>query len=82
MAYVHLHVTASSPLPAADRERTSFPVILDGGDCARVVTVTFSRVPQLGDRFNLESSVWEIVRVRDLLRGFVARAMTAGACVH
>jgi hypothetical protein len=82
MAYVHLHVTASSPLPAADRERTSFPVILDGGDRARVVTVPFSRVPQVGDRFNFDSGVWEIVRVRDLLRGFVAQAVTTGTCVH
>lgn len=81
MAYMPLRVTSSAP-PTAGFQRPSVPVILDCGEHARVVTVTFSRLPQVGERFVLEGSTWEIVRAKDLLRGYVARAVAPGLCVH
>ena len=58
------------------------PVILDHGDRARVVTVTFPRSPHPGDRFALEGTTWEIARAKDFQRGFVARPVRPGFCVH
>ncbi len=60
----------------------SVPVILDRGDQARVATVAFGRSPQVGDQFYLEGATWEITRVKDFQRGYVARPVRAGVCVH
>ena len=60
----------------------SVPVILDRGDQARVATVAFGRSPQVGDQFHLEGATWEITRVKDFQRGYVARPVRAGVCVH
>jgi hypothetical protein len=81
MAYTPLHVTTSS-LPAAGLDGSPVPVILDCGERARVVMVTFSRPPEVGDRFDLEGIIWEIVRGKDRLRGYVARGLRSGPCVH
>ncbi len=74
--------TASLASPAMGHAPSPVPIILDCGDCAKVVSVMFARPPQVGDRFEFEGSGWEIVRDRDLLRGYVARAVRSGACVH
>ena len=57
-------------------------VILDHGDHARVVSVAIGRSPRLGDRFRLNGVMWEISRVKDLQRGYVARPVMPGTCVH
>ena len=49
------------------------PVILDHGDQARVATVALGHFPRLGDRFDIEGLTWEITRVKDLQRGYVAQ---------
>jgi hypothetical protein len=81
MAYAPLRVKTSEP-PTAGWQPEAIPVILDFGDQARVVTVRLSRTPQMGDRFEFQGCLWEIVRDRDLLRGYVARVVTPGICVH
>ncbi len=81
MAYAPLKVKASES-PAAGWQAATIPVILDCGDQARVVTLRLSRTPQIGDRFQFQGCVWEIVRDRDLLRGYVAKVVTPGVCVH
>ncbi len=60
----------------------SVPVILDCGDQARVATVAFGRSPQVGDHFHIGGGTWEITRVKDFQRGYVARPVRAGVCVH
>ena len=55
---------------------TGVAVIVDRGDAARVVTVLFAAPPHLGDRFELDDAVWEIVRLKDAERGFVARPVS------
>jgi len=81
MAYAPLRV-ASLDSPSTGRRPVAIQVILDHGDQAQVVTVRLSRTPQVGDRFRLQGCAWEIVRDRDLLRGYVARPVTPGNCVH
>jgi hypothetical protein len=81
MAYVPSEVGRLRPSRSSLRE-PSVPVILDRGDEARVATVAFGRPPQVGDRFHLEGAIWEIIRVKDSQRGYVARPVRAGVCVH
>jgi hypothetical protein len=68
--------------PKTSPEPLSVPVILDGGDQARVVTVAFRHTPAVGDRFHLQGTVWEITRVKDFQRGYVAKSVRPGFCVH
>jgi hypothetical protein len=49
------------------------PVIVDEGERAWVALVSFVHPPALGDRFSFGGRAWEIVREKDLLRGYVAR---------
>jgi hypothetical protein len=81
MAYVPSEVGRLRPSRSGLRE-LSVPVILDRGDEARVATVAFGRSPQVGDQFHLEGAIWEITRVKDFQRGYVARPVRAGFCVH
>ena len=81
MAFTPLRIAPTAP-HSTHLDEAPVPVILDSGDRARVVTVTFSRAPELGDRFDFEGVTWEIVRARDFLRGFVARAVQPKNCVH
>jgi len=81
MAYVPFVVSRVRPSEDELRE-FAVVVILDHGDHARVASVALGRFPQLGDRFNLEGVTWEITRVKDLQRGYVARPVKPGACVH
>ncbi len=81
MAYTPLRVKPLVPM-ATGCQPVPVPIILDCGDHARVVTLTFSRTPQVGDRFDLDGGAWEIVHDRDLVRGYVARAVNSGVCVH
>jgi hypothetical protein len=60
----------------------SVPIILDSGDQARVVPVAFRYTPKVGDRFGFQGSVWEITRVQDFQRGYVAQRVRPGVCVH
>jgi hypothetical protein len=48
------------------------PVIADRGDRAWVVTVCSDEPLRIGSRFQFGGVTWEIVRDRDLVRGFVA----------
>ena len=48
------------------------PVIADAGDDAWVVVVRSPKPLALGNRFDFGGLTWEIVRQRDLLRGYVA----------
>lgn len=48
------------------------PVIADGGDEAYVVVVSSDAPLGVGSRFEFAGLTWEIVRTRDLIRGFVA----------
>jgi hypothetical protein len=57
------------------QERHEVPVIADRGDGASVVVVCFNRQPRLGDRFEFEGLTWEIVRTKDMVRGYVARPL-------
>jgi hypothetical protein len=50
----------------------STPVIADRGDEACVVVVRTAEPLDVGSRFEFGGLTWEIVRARDLLRGFVA----------
>lgn len=81
MAYVPSEVGRLRPSGSSLRE-LSVPVILDHGDEARVATVAFGRSPKVGDQFHLEGAIWEITRVKDFQRGYVARPVRAGVCVH
>jgi len=47
-------------------------MILDGGDAARVAAVDLRRAPCLGMRFELDGTTWEVTRVKDHVRGWVA----------
>lgn len=47
-------------------------VIIDDGVTARVMPVAFAATPRIGDRFELDGRTWEIVRLQDSRRGFVA----------
>jgi hypothetical protein len=58
----------------------SAPVIADRGDRAWVVVVHRTRPLAVGDRFDFAGSTWEIIRDRDLLRGFVARPVRRDFC--
>jgi hypothetical protein len=58
------------------------PVILDQGDDARVATVALGFSPQLGDHFDFEGVTWKITRLKDFQRGYVARPVRPGLCVH
>jgi hypothetical protein len=81
MAYVPFAVRGVHP-SEHDLQEHSILVILDHGDYARVTTVAIGRTPGLGDRFKVNGVTWEISRVRDLQRGYVARPVRAGVCVH
>jgi hypothetical protein len=81
MAYVPTVVQGTWPSEHGPGE-PMVPVILDHGDHARVAAVAFGRSPQVGDRFDIDGVIWEVTRVRDLQRGYVARPVRAGACVH
>jgi len=58
------------------------PVILDHGDRARVAKVALGFPTQLGDQFDFEGMTWKITRLKDFQRGYVARPVRAGLCVH
>ena len=81
MAYVPSEVSRGRPSKRGLRE-FSVPVILDHGDQARVATVAFGGSPQVGDRFHLDGATWEITRAKDFQRGYVARPVKPGVCVH
>jgi len=49
------------------------PMILDSGDTARVATIAFQCVPRMGMRFELDGTTWEVTRVKDHVRGWVAQ---------
>lgn len=55
------------------------PVIADSGDDVCVVLVRFATPPAVGDRFTLNGTTWEVVRLRDHVRGCVARPVLAPA---
>lgn len=78
MACVAVQTNSASRAPMG-QERYAVPVIADRGDGASVVVVCFSRRPRLGDRFRHEGLTWEIVRTKDLIRGYVARPVQAPA---
>jgi len=81
MAYVPFTVSGVRPSEHGPQERTVL-VILDHGDFARVAPVVIGRSPRLGDRFRLDGVTWEISRVKDWQRGYVARPVMPGTCVH
>jgi len=81
MAYVPFAVSGVRP-SERDVQEHSVLVILDHGDHARVASVAMGRSPRLGDRFNLDGVTWELSRVKDLQRGYVARPVRPGTCVH
>jgi hypothetical protein len=81
MAFVPLTIRGVPP-SKHDLQEHSVLVILDHGDYARVTSVAIERPPRLGDRFKVNGVTWEISRVKDLQRGYVARPVRAGACVH
>jgi len=74
--------TSSFQRPGTSLDPRSVPVILDDGDEARVVAVAFRHTPGVGDRFHLQGTMWEITRVKDFQRGYVARRVRPGFCVH
>jgi hypothetical protein len=49
------------------------PVILDSGTAARVAAINPPRAPFVGMRFFHGGTVWQIVRAKDHVRGWVAR---------
>ncbi len=49
------------------------PVILDSGATARVAAINPPRAPFVGMRFVHGGTVWEIIRAKDHVRGWVAR---------
>ncbi len=51
------------------------PVILDGGTSVRVVAVDVGRPLRIGTRFEYGGRLWEIARVKDHTRGWVARPL-------
>jgi len=55
-------------------------IIADYGERARVVVVTFSHPPTVGDRFEFNNASWEIVQGRSAERGFVARPIQPCDC--
>ena len=57
----------------AERAGRSVPIILDGGDRARVATVELYCAPFVGLRFELDGTTWEVTRAKDHVRGWVAR---------
>ncbi len=56
------------------------PVILDGGTSVRVVAVDVGRPLRVGTRFELGGRMWEIVRIKDHVRGWVARPVRTRRC--
>lgn len=52
--------------------RGAVPVIADRGDDAKVVMVSLSHDPGVGDRFEYDGMEWVVVRAKDHLRGAVA----------
>jgi hypothetical protein len=81
MAYVPFLVRGTRGKEQGHGESLT-PVILDHGDFARVAGVALGACPRLGDRFALDGLLWEITRVGDVRRGYVARPIRAGVCVH
>ena len=81
MAFVPFTVSGVRP-SEHDLQGQPVPVILDHGDNARVVSVAIGRSLRLGDRFKFDGVTWEISRVKDLQRGYVARPVVPGTCVH
>ena len=49
------------------------PMILDGGDAARVAVINCGCAPFVGMRFMHERAMWEVTRAQDHLRGWVAQ---------
>ncbi len=58
------------------------PVIADDGEQAWVAIVPFIHPPAVGDRFTFRGRAWEIVREKDLTRGYVAHPVTPRICAH
>jgi len=81
MAYVPFTVSGVRP-SEHDLQEQPVLVILDHGNYARVAAVAIGRSPRLGDRFKLDGVMWEISRVKNLQRGYVARPVMPGICVH
>jgi hypothetical protein len=81
MAYVPSVIRRIQPSKRNSGEAL-VPVILDHGTRARVATLALGHFLRLGDRFEIEGMTWEIIRVKDFQRGYVARPVRAGVCVH
>jgi hypothetical protein len=71
MACNACQMTGTAAYRIGDGEHAA-PVIADRGDQAWVVTVHSQEPLTVGSRFEFGGLTWEIVRGRDLLRGFVA----------
>jgi hypothetical protein len=53
---------------------TIVPIILDGGEGARVIAIELAYRPFVGMRFEYGGMLWQITHAKDALRGWVARA--------
>ena len=67
------YILESLPAQRSAERMAPIAVIADDGEAARVVSVLLAAPPRLGDRFQFEGKIWEIVRLKDAKRGFVAR---------
>jgi hypothetical protein len=52
------------------------PMILDGGDAARVASINLQYAPYVGIRFEYGGTLWEVTRAQDHVRGWVAEPLS------